>query len=95
MEKSSSIRRYSITVSGMVQGVGYRYFARDNARLNSICGWVANSANGDVELEIQGDESSIENFLKILKAGPQSSKAPRPVCIAQGPSRPLLSRRVG
>ena len=55
-EKNSPIKRLSIIVTGRVQGVGYRYFAKENADMYSITGWVRNCANGNVEAEAQGNE---------------------------------------
>ena len=45
--------RVHVTVSGMVQGVGYRYFTVTEARKFGLAGWVRNLMNGDVELEAQ------------------------------------------
>ena len=45
--------RVHVTVSGMVQGVGYRYFTVTGARKLGLAGWVRNLMNGDVELEAQ------------------------------------------
>ena len=46
--------RVHVTVSGMVQGVGYRYFTVTEARKLGLAGWVRNLMNGDVELEARG-----------------------------------------
>ena len=51
--------RVHVTVSGMVQGVGYRYFTVTEARKLGLAGWVRNLMNGDVELEAQGARSDV------------------------------------
>jgi len=59
-----------ITVTGQVQGVGYRYFAMRQANLLGITGYVKNKSDGSVELEAEGGREIIENFLAILEQGP-------------------------
>lgn len=62
-----------IVVSGMVQGVGFRYFVRHHATLFGLTGWVRNLSNGDVELEAEGEKESIEALLVYLRRGPGSA----------------------
>ena len=38
-----------ITISGTVQGVGYRYWLKELCDANNINGWVLNKKNGEVE----------------------------------------------
>ena len=59
-----------ITVSGLVQGVGYRYFCYRKAIELGIRGYAKNLINGSVELEIEGDKDMISEFIKELKIGP-------------------------
>ncbi|MFA6281467.1 MAG: acylphosphatase [Candidatus Omnitrophota bacterium] len=59
-------KRYHLFFTGSVQGVGFRYTARALAEKYSINGWVANLTDGRVELEIEGKESDIDNFLSDL-----------------------------
>ena len=61
--------RYYIIVDGRVQGVGFRFFCTMNARTLDLTGWVRNMDNGMVEMEVQGDESTIEKFIKTTKNG--------------------------
>ncbi|MEM7816792.1 MAG: acylphosphatase [Candidatus Aenigmatarchaeota archaeon] len=60
-------KHYHILFSGRVQGVGFRYTARAFAKRYNLKGWVMNLSDGRVELEIQGEDSYIENFLNDLK----------------------------
>lgn len=66
------IRRHVI-VSGLVQGVGYRYLARKHAERLAVTGWVRNLADGTVEAEVQGDEAAVREMLRRLEAGPPGS----------------------
>lgn len=58
-----------IIVSGVVQGVGYRFFVQRYARHLGICGWVRNLMSGEVEILAEGSRSKIEIFIKTLRTG--------------------------
>jgi acylphosphatase len=62
-----------IIVSGMVQGVGYRYFVYRKASEYNLKGYVKNLYNDDVEIEVEGDKGLILDFINDLKAGPRSA----------------------
>jgi hydrogenase maturation protein HypF len=63
----------SITVRGVVQGVGFRPFVYRMAQVNSVCGWVLNGENG-VEIHVEGAETAIEAFLRALRSNaPQAA----------------------
>lgn len=59
-----------IWVSGRVQGVGYRMFARDEARRRGLLGGVRNLRDGRVEVEVEGERGAVEAFIAALRAGP-------------------------
>ena len=63
-----------ITVSGLVQGVGYRYFTRHHAVSFGLKGYVKNLYNGDVETEVEGERGTVEMLIKELKVGPPMSR---------------------
>lgn len=75
-----------ILVKGLVQGVGYRYFAARQARIFSIRGWVKNTPDGAVELQVEGERSAVDAFVKELKAGPRFSQV-QEVVYTPGPYR--------
>ncbi len=58
-----------IIVSGMVQGVGYRYFVSRTARRMNLTGWVKNLPNQEVEIEVEGPKGLIESLIKELSTG--------------------------
>ncbi len=62
--------RARVTVSGRVQGVGYRAFATRAATHLGLHGGVRNLDDGRVELEVEGEKVAIERLLRQLKAGP-------------------------
>lgn len=63
-----------IVVQGLVQGIGYRYFALRKAREYNLSGYVKNLPNGDVLCEVEGDKGLINDFIKELKIGPTFSR---------------------
>jgi acylphosphatase len=65
--------RLNIIVKGYVQGVGYRYFCYRKAKEFKIKGYVRNLYDGDVELEVEGEEGMINDFVKAVKIGPVRS----------------------
>ena len=54
-----AIVRKHIYFSGQVQGVGFRYRAKNAARANDLTGWVDNLWDGRVEMEVQGELSGL------------------------------------
>ncbi|MBA4183520.1 MAG: acylphosphatase [Acidobacteria bacterium] len=60
-------------ISGLVQGVGYRFFTQRAAARHQVRGYVKNLADGRVEVLAQGSEKSVENFKHDLTAGPSFS----------------------
>jgi len=66
MHSLDALRR-RVRVRGQVQGVGFRPFAYRLARDLDLAGWVRNDAEG-VEIEVQGDEAGVAEFLRRLRA---------------------------
>jgi acylphosphatase len=61
-------------VRGMVQGVGFRFFAQRSARSLGVCGWVRNRSDGTVECVAEGDDAAIAEYLARLEKGPAGSR---------------------
>lgn len=66
-----------VFISGTVQGVGYRYFVRSNAKKLGLTGWVRNVEDGGVEAVLQSSASSdqeakdkIEEMVALCRQGP-------------------------
>jgi acylphosphatase len=58
-----------IIVSGMVQGVGYRFFVAAIAKRTGLTGWVKNLFSGEVEILAEGPRGAVETFIKELWIG--------------------------
>jgi acylphosphatase len=63
------MKSIKIIVSGLVQGVGYRYFCYKKALEYGIFGYAKNLYNGNVEVVAQGEKGLINDFIKDLKIG--------------------------
>jgi len=63
------MKRYLIIFQGRVQGVGFRYFTYTIALELGLTGSVRNLMNGDVEVEVQGDDQQIALFFKSILKG--------------------------
>ena len=61
--------RKHIVFTGYVQGVGFRWRARQAANLYGCTGWVRNEWDGSVTMEIQGSEKEIDLVLRAINAG--------------------------
>ncbi|MEO5814467.1 MAG: acylphosphatase [Gemmatimonadaceae bacterium] len=59
-----------VRISGRVQGVGFRWFVREEARRLGVSGWVTNLPSGDVEVAAGGQASSLERLRRALEVGP-------------------------
>jgi acylphosphatase len=55
---ASDSKRLEATVHGLVQGVGYRWYARQMARRLNLSGYVRNRSDRTVEVVAQGRESA-------------------------------------
>lgn len=62
-----------IIVRGMVQGVGFRYFAARRATGLGLTGFARNLYTGEVEIVVEGDRSLVEEFLKDIRVGPRTA----------------------
>lgn len=62
-------RRFEI--SGRVQGVGFRYFARVSAEETGVMGWARNRVGGSVEVHGEGSSPALEDFEARLRRGPR------------------------
>ena len=65
-------RRY--TISGRVQGVGFRFFTEDAARREGLHGWVRNLPDGSVEIMAEGDAEAVERFERHVRHGPPGAR---------------------
>ncbi|RLD18616.1 MAG: acylphosphatase [Caldiserica bacterium] len=68
-----SKRSFEAKISGIVQGVGFRWYALRYAKAFDISGFVKNLPDGRVLVRAKGDEENLKQFLDILRKGPSGS----------------------
>lgn len=69
-----TLRRLTARISGEVQGVGYRYFARRRAQALGLRGYAMNLADGSVEVVAEGSPALLAQLLEQLRRGPISAR---------------------
>ncbi len=67
-------RRAVVTVSGRVQGVGFRYACRHEAMAAGVSGWVRNRADGTVEAAFEGPAAAVARVIEWCDAGPSAAR---------------------
>jgi len=65
-------RRYLI--SGVVQGVGFRYFVLRRANALALAGWVRNLSDGRVEVVARGASGPLAQLEEALRSGPRGAR---------------------
>jgi acylphosphatase len=69
MEKAVRVR-----VTGRVQGVWYRGWTEDQARLRGLRGWVRNEPDGSVVAVLVGDEEAVDGMVEEMRTGPPHAR---------------------
>lgn len=88
------LRALRALVSGVVQGVGFRWSARDKAASLGLSGWVRNTEDGRVELVAEGGAEELERFSGWLREGPPGARVERVETEAIRPSGAFRSFRI-
>ena len=62
-------KHLNITVTGKVQGVFFRAFTKKEAERLQLNGFVYNESNGNVSIEVEGEEAVLHEFITWCKKG--------------------------
>lgn len=74
MNQASDQVRAHLYISGLVQGVGFRYYTRQQAQQHGVSGWVRNLPDDRVEAVLEGDRSAVEQMVEWCRQGPPSAQ---------------------
>ena len=61
-------------ISGIVQGVGYRYTCRRQGQGLGLTGWVRNLPDGRVEAVVQGPQKQVDELIRWCYRGPEEAR---------------------
>ena len=78
------VRRH-VFVSGMVQGVFFRYETRERARARGLAGWVRNLPDGRVEAVFEGQQDAVEGMVEWCRTGPRGAEVTDVEAIDESP----------
>lgn len=68
------MRHYNIVVEGVVQGVYFRASAKQMADLLGLKGFTRNEPNGNVYIEVEGDETMLVKLIQWCHHGPDKAR---------------------
>ena len=80
-----------VRVSGIVQGVGFRWFVREKARRLGLSGWVRNLPDGSVEVIAAGDDGQLQLLKEELRRGPPGAVVDGLTHLSDKPEQPLAT----
>jgi acylphosphatase len=69
-----TVRTVHVTISGLVQGVGYRAWTEREAIALGLSGWVRNRRGGAVEAVFSGEAGDVAAMLAACSAGPRLAR---------------------
>ena len=58
-----------LRLSGLVQGVFFRAWTRDEARRLGVNGWVRNCDDGSVEAHVEGNDGAVQQLIQRMRDG--------------------------
>ena len=70
-------KRLEALVYGRVQGVGFRWWVRNQAARLNLQGWVANETSGSVHVVAEGDSTALDQLAAELRDGPSGATVER------------------
>ena len=71
---AGSLKGILINVSGVVQGVGFRWFVHRTAARYGVKGYVRNLPDGSVETYAEGDDNVLKMFMDEVRIGPSHAQ---------------------
>ncbi|HLO24480.1 MAG TPA: acylphosphatase [Geobacteraceae bacterium] len=66
--------RALVNVTGLVQGVNFRFYTLQSALKLNVTGWVRNLPDGSVEGCFEGEETDVNALIAWCRTGPDSAR---------------------
>jgi acylphosphatase len=85
------VNQMHVRLTGIVQGVGFRWFVRERARRLGLSGWVRNLPDGSVEVAAAGDRGQLDLLRNELLRGPDGAAVAEVKEVASPPDAPLAA----
>ena len=63
-----------IYITGTVQGIFFRNFAKENAERHNVKGFVRNLEDGRIEIFLEGNNEDVDKMVELCKKGPKHSQ---------------------
>lgn len=73
----SEVVARSVTVHGLVQGVGFRYATASEAQRLGVKGWVRNEMDGTVTVMVEGTPDAVAAMVAWCREGPAYARVER------------------
>ena len=86
----SDVKAVTAIVTGLVQGVGFRYATRSAARRLGVAGWVRNRPDDTVEVFAQGTPEAVAQLVAFLHTGPPHAVVDRVEVTGANPDPHML-----
>lgn len=85
---STSELAAEVVVTGVVQGVAFRWYAQEEALRLGLRGWVRNEVDGSVHAYAVGEDVAVSDFVAWCHHGPPSAVV-SDVRVTPVPPRPV------
>jgi len=85
MSSTADTVRVHLLMEGYVQGVSFRWYARQEAERLGLRGWVRNLPTGEVEAVVEGPAATVEEFVNWCGHGPPAARVDRVETVREEP----------
>lgn len=82
------MRTVHVRIEGLVQGVYYRAWTREQAEVLGLSGWVRNRRDGAVEALFAGEAARVAEMLERCRSGPRDARVSQVEILAEGGAAP-------
>jgi acylphosphatase len=70
-------RAVEVRITGVVQGVSFRAYAREEARRLGVSGWLRNEPDGSVAGHLEGPDDAVDRMIAWCRHGPTYAEVDR------------------